>query len=210
MRFLSSWHLCEDGVTMSKIGDIDIDVADRNIILKKIKCVPASIIEKEKMLPHNTGVYVQHIPVDPYSELSSIDYRDAESQGFVKLDIINNNTYQGFTSNKQIEELLDKEPNWNKLLDKNFVSQLPHVAKHYDRLVQYKPTSIEEMAIFLAMIRPAKAYLLKCNDREKIAREVWVKDDNGYYFFKKSHAFAYAMSVVLKMNAIVYGISPDT
>ena len=36
---------------------------------------------------------------------------------------------------------------------------------------------------------------------EKILKEVWTKPKEGYYF-KKAHAFAYAISVVVHMNLL--------
>ena len=48
-----------------KRGDIDIDFADRDIILKKLKHHGASIISDKEHKKHNTGVYFQDIPTDP-------------------------------------------------------------------------------------------------------------------------------------------------
>ena len=36
-------------------------------------------------------------------------------------------------------------------------------------------------------------------------KEVWVKPTDGSYFFKKSHAIAYAQAVVVQMNLILKG-----
>ena len=33
-----------------------------------------------------------------------------------------------------------------------------------------------------------------------ITKEVWVKPSDGSYFFKKSHAVAYAQAIVVQMN----------
>ena len=37
--------------------DIDIDVKDRDVLLEKLKHIPASIINKGEVKKHNTGVY---------------------------------------------------------------------------------------------------------------------------------------------------------
>ena len=42
--------------------DIDIDFHDRTQILNIIEHIPASIIEKDLVKKHNTGVYCQQIP----------------------------------------------------------------------------------------------------------------------------------------------------
>jgi hypothetical protein len=38
-------------------------------------------------------------------------------------------------------------------------------------------------------------------------KEVWIKPKNDEYFFKKSHATAYALAVVVQMNLICEQIS---
>ena len=62
-----------------------------------------------------------------------------------------------------------------------------------------KPKSVEELAEVLAVIRPAKRHLLN-ESKEKISSEVWVKPDDGSYYFKKAHAIAYALSIVVQLN----------
>ena len=47
--------------------DIDIDFADRNIILNKIQHRVAKLETGKK---HNTGVYVTEIPHNPFNEIS--------------------------------------------------------------------------------------------------------------------------------------------
>jgi hypothetical protein len=56
------------------------------------------------------------------------------------------------------------------------------------------------------MIRPAKRYLIG-KDWSTILKEVWQKPENDEYYFKKSHATAYAMAIVVQMNLICEGIS---
>ena len=43
--------------------------------------------------------------------------------------------------------------------------------------------------------------------RDKINDEVWVKPDDDSYFFKKSHAIAYAIAIVVQLNSIVEGVN---
>jgi DNA polymerase III alpha subunit len=69
-----------------------------------------------------------------------------------------------------------------------------------------KPTSIEELAAVLAMIRPAKRYLIG-KDWTTVMTEIWTKPEDGEYYFKKSHAIAYATVVVVQMNQICESIS---
>jgi DNA polymerase III alpha subunit len=69
-----------------------------------------------------------------------------------------------------------------------------------------KPCSIEELAMCLALIRPAKRHLVGKTWTE-IAGEIWEKPVNGDYYFKKAHAVAYAHVIVVQMNLICENIS---
>jgi DNA polymerase III alpha subunit len=69
-----------------------------------------------------------------------------------------------------------------------------------------EPKSIEELAAILAMIRPAKRYLIG-KDWTTVMTEVWTKPENDEYYFKKAHAIAYAHVIVVQMNLICEGIS---
>jgi hypothetical protein len=56
------------------------------------------------------------------------------------------------------------------------------------------------------MIRPAKRHLIG-QDWTTIMKEVWTKPENDDYYFKKAHAVAYAMAIVVQMNLICEGVS---
>ena len=64
-----------------------------------------------------------------------------------------------------------------------------------------QPKSIEQLAAVLAIIRPAKRQLMY-KQWSDIMKEVWVKPTDGSYFFKKSHAVAYAQAIVVQMNLL--------
>ena len=59
----------------------------------------------------------------------------------------------------------------------------------------------EQLAAVLAIIRPAKRGLMYKNWVD-ILKDVWIKPTDGSYFFKKSHAVAYAHAIVVQMNLI--------
>jgi len=67
-------------------------------------------------------------------------------------------------------------------------------------------TTIARMAMFLAVIRPAKRHLIGLPWAE-VAKTVWEKPADGDYYFKKSHAVAYAHLVVVNMNLICERLS---
>lgn len=186
--------------------DIDIDVANRDKLLKIINGIPAMIARDNKQVKHNTGVYFHDIPSNPFTGMSTIDHKEAESMGYFKIDILNVGLYKKIESKKQLDELLAMEPMWELLEHKEVVEQCFHIHKHFAIVGQMKPKSVEQMAAVLAIIRPAKRYLIG-KDWNTINSEVWVKPTNGEYYFKKAHAHAYAMAIVLQLNMLATGFS---
>ena len=178
--------------------DIDIDFADRNIILNKIQHRVAKLDTGKK---HNTGVYATEIPHNPIDNLSTVEHKTAEDRGYFKLDFLNVSIYKDVESEKHLTELMERTPIWQLLEHKDFVDKVFHLSGHDSLLQQLKPTSVQQLAATLAIIRPAKRYLAN-ESWERIMDEVWIKPTNGDYFFKKAHAFAYAMSVIVHMNLI--------
>ena len=183
--------------------DIDIDFADRSKALDVIKHVPA-ILEGGKK--HNTGVYCHTIPVNPLTGNASIDYVEAEERGYFKIDFLNVGIYEKVRDEEHLIQLMETEPLWDLLLQDDFVNLLFHVNGHGSILRQMVPKSIEQLAAVLAMIRPAKRYLIG-KEWTTVMNEVWVKPTTDDYYFKHAHAVAYAMVIVVQMNLICEGIS---
>ena len=179
--------------------DIDIDVKDRDVLLEKLKHIPASIIQNGEIKKHNTGVYFTDIPVHPFTNTANIDYKQAEDRGYFKLDILNVSVYENVKDEKHLQQLIDQEPDWSLLEHKEIVEQLFHIHNHYDIVSKLKPTSVEQLAAVLAIIRPAKRNLLNATWPE-IESNVWVKPNDDSYYFKKSHAIGYALAICVQMN----------
>ena len=177
--------------------DIDIDFADRNEILGRLKHRVAKLENGKK---HNTGVYVTEIPHNPVDGLSTIDYETAEDRGYFKLDFLNVNIYEKIKDEEHLRELMNKEPTWELLEEKDFCDLVFHVSGHHTLIKKLKPKNKEQLAAVLAIIRPAKRHLQDSN-WEDIFKEVWIKPKEGYYF-KKAHAVAYAHAIVVHMNLI--------
>jgi DNA polymerase III alpha subunit len=186
--------------------DIDIDFADRSVILDKIEHRVAKLDTGKK---HNTGVYVTEIPHNPVDKLSTIDYDTAEDRGYFKLDFLNVSIYKDVRDEAHLQELMTKEPLWELLEQKDFVDLVFHLSGHDSLLKQLKPTSVEQLAATLAIIRPAKRHLAN-ETWQTILTEVWKKPTNGEYYFKKAHAVAYAVSVVVHMNLICEKVSAQS
>jgi len=186
--------------------DIDIDFADRTKALSLFKHIVASRLDEGKLVKHNTGVYLHEIPVDAISGLAAIPYQEAEEQEYFKIDFLNVGLYDGVKNEEHLTELMNQEPLWDLLEDDSFNSLLFHVNGHGNILREMKPRSVEQLAAVLAVIRPAKRYLIG-KDWNTVMSEVWQKPDNKEYYFKKSHAIAYAQAVVVQMNLICENIS---
>jgi hypothetical protein len=99
-----------------------------------------------------------------------------------------------------LDRLVATEPEWELFKHEEIVEQLFHINNHFDIVKQHLPTSIEQLAMILAMIRPGKRYLVG-KSWSKIEKDVWVKTDE--YFFKQSHAMGYALAIIVQLNLIV-------
>ena len=186
--------------------DIDIDVANRDKLLKLIKGTTAMILRDNRQTKHNTGVYFHEMPSNPFTGLSSVDYKEAEDMGYFKIDILNVGLYKDIKSKEHLDQLLAMEPMWELLEHKEVVEKCFHIHKHFEIVKKMKPKSVEELAAVLAVIRPAKRHLLG-RDWNTIKEQVWVRPKGDEYFFKKAHAHAYAVAIVLQLNMMATGLS---
>jgi DNA polymerase III alpha subunit len=186
--------------------DIDIDFFDRKQALDVIKHIPAAISENGAFKKHNTGVYCHAIPHNPLTDTANIDYKIAEDRGYFKLDFLNVSVYKDVRDEAHLNNLLNTEPLWDLLLQDDFVNLLFHVNGHGAILRKMVPTSIEELAAVLAIIRPAKRYLIG-QEWSVVKNEVWQKPAGDEYYFKKAHAIAYAHVIAVQMNLICESIS---
>ena len=186
--------------------DIDIDFINRDDALSLFKYTAASRIDGDKMVKHNTGIYMHEVPVDPVKDLCAIPYEQAEEQGYFKIDFLNVGIYKGVRDEEHLIQLMNVEPLWDLLEQDEFVNLLFHLNGHGDIIRKTLPTSVEQLAAVLAMIRPAKRHLIGQN-WTTIMKEIWIPPENGDYYFKKSHATAYAVAIVVQMNLICEQIS---
>jgi len=181
--------------------DIDIDLADRQQLLNVVPHVPAMIKDQRKKRKHNTGVYFHEVPKDPFSGLCTVDYQDAESIGYFKMDILNVSLYKDVKDPAHLDRLANKEPMWELLEQPEIVSTLFHLGNHADITCKMKPRSLEELAMLLAIIRPGKKHL-QGKSWDEIRKEVWLKPDDETYYFKKSHSLGYALAIVVQLNLL--------
>lgn len=186
--------------------DIDIDFVNREHALSLFKHTRASRLENGKLVKHNTGVYFHEVEIDPILNLSKIPYDQAEDQDYFKIDFLNVGFYNGVRNEAHLILLMNQEPLWDLLEQDDFSNLLFHVNGYGNVLRQMKPRSVEQLAAILAMIRPAKRHLTG-KDWDQVMKEIWTRPDGEEYYFKKSHAVAYAMAIVVQMNIICEKIS---
>ncbi len=187
--------------------DVDVDTATTFNAVKLFPWTKASLVKNGELSPHPCGVYPQPIPKDPLTGLAAIPYAEAEELGFFKIDFLHLSVYDYFSSREEIEQLLEIEPDWNLLLVPQEQKKLFQLSNHGDVLDAVRPRSVEELADVLALIRPGKKKLIKLYtaQREACRRMLYAKDESGYSF-KKSHAIAYSMVIMLQLHLISAGI----
>jgi hypothetical protein len=183
-------------------ADIDIDLPDRDVLLRLIKHVPARLEIGTSVRKHNSGVYITEIPQDPVNGCAALDYESAEQRGYFKIDLLNMSVYQLIKDPDHYKQMLEAEPPWARLwTDRTWAAKLVHVGNYIDLLAEMKPDSIPRMAAFISIIRPGKAHL-QHKSWQEVFDTVWDGDSSKGFTFKKSHALSYAHLVALHMNLI--------
>ena len=183
-------------------ADIDIDLADRDQLLKLIRATPARQLHQGQVRRHNSGVYVTDIPRDPVNACSAIDYETAEQLGYFKIDLLNMTVYQLIQSPEHYKQVLAQDPPWSRLwTDPEWTTQLVHIGNYTELLKSMRPDSIPRMAAFISIIRPGKAHLQN-QPWDQVFESVWDGDSSRGFVFKKSHALGYSKLVTLHMNLI--------
>lgn len=187
---------------MKIAADIDIDLANRDQVLALIDYTAASQRRNDQLVRHNSGIYITDIPRDTLNGYASIDYQQAEQRGYFKIDLLNNTVYQLIRDQQHYDQMLAATPPWQRLQDQQFVQKIVHINNAWDQLQRMpEPVdSLARMAMFIAVIRPAKRYLQGKPWRE-VAERIWLAEQDGYYF-KKSHSVAYSHLVALHMNLV--------
>ena len=189
--------------------DIDIDFKpsfDPRTVLPQ--AVPASMLRDDDLAKHPCGHYLQNIPVDDITGWSAIPYKNAEDEGYFKIDFLHLSVLDYFESKHEIRTLLKVEPDWDILLDPDEVAKLFQISKHAAILSQVRPKSIQELADVVALIRPDKRHLLQDyrRDKKKIRPHLYRQNGDDKSSFKRSHAIAYAMTIVLQLHLIKAGV----
>lgn len=190
--------------------DVDIDVFGRDKILQGLECVYGRIDRADdKFEKHPTGVYFQNLPRDPTTNISTVDHRIANDYGYFKIDFLNVNMYEGIKNEEHLIALMEKDPPWDFFEYEEITDKLFHLKGYGYLLQKFKPQSVEDLAMILAMIRPAKAYL-QSETWDTVRKEIWDKDlDRTDYSFKRQHAVSYGLAIIVNLNLLIEGLSKD-
>ena len=205
---------------MGNIPDVDLDFGDRDAALASLSNITVAselTTDRTPLVKHNTGLYVQKIPDDPLTGMATYPFNMAEEIGYYKIDVISFKVYKGVDSEAHLIDLLEHaesdEFDWTRFLDGKYYShrdtdlRVTHLANHMDVVEQYPPQSVDDVAILIALIRPRKKYLIG-EPWNVIEDKIWKKlpeedsDKKGAYFFKKSHAVAFALVILVHLQLL--------
>jgi hypothetical protein len=181
--------------------DIDIDFPEPQRVIDSLRCVQA---RERNGRRHQSGLYFQDIPVNPLDGLAVWDHKTAAKKGYFKVDCLSNSIYEGVRDEAHLVALATREPPWEKFQDVATVRKMKQInnPKTLPVLQQIKPHSIEDLAVCLAVIRPAKRHLIG-KPRDEIDQEIWIPSKTEEHAFKRSHAIAYATSLVVQLNLML-------
>lgn len=193
-------------ITGTKSTDIDIDVKDRAHALSGMSYVQASLLEGHELKRHATGAYFHGVPIDPVTQLCALPSGKKSGDvsslyGLFKMDVLPNYAYERIETPEHMDKLLTMPVDWSLFLREDVVSKLQQIGGHFDIIEAYEPKSVMDLACLIAMIRPGKRHLIG-EEWDIVRREMWKKDGDGYYY-KKSHAVAFATCIVVQLNSMV-------
>lgn len=206
-----------------KFSDLDLDIPSNESNKIRNGLIRARVkSESGDYQPHPAGVYF-YKNVPQFDNFSILDYKEMEKKNYQKIDILNN-TYLDNISATDLKNYLDKIENenidWKSLWSYTETYQL---SKYPGILREFKVSSVMDIAIVLALIRPGsiknydkmKTYIHtstifdKKNDIEKnILKETYgipVFDEqfkalgliDEKYRYKKPHSLGYAYVLLI-------------
>ncbi len=185
--------------------DIDLDLPSFDPIAHFPNAVRASMVKDGQIVKHPAGVYFQTMPKDKLTKLAAIPYEPAEEMGFFKVDFLHLGLLDQMPQMDKaaIRELIKIEPNWSLLLEESVVERLFQLRKHFVLLLKLKPKSVEELADCIALLRPAKRHLIdKYLQSPQRTRTELYKMPLPPGCFKRGHAIAYALTIVIQLHLI--------
>lgn len=206
-----------------KFSDLDLDIPAKKSDIIRDGLIKASVLnDRGNYQAHPAGVYFyKNIP--SFDGFAVLDYKEMEEKYFQKIDILNN-SYLDDISYEEMEEYLElietENIDW-KLL---WLFDTPYQLSKYPGILrEFKVSSVFDVAIILALIRPGAVsnyekmkmfihtdkLLSKKNPKEvEILKETYgvavfdeqskkLGKDDGKYRYKKPHAIGYAYVLLI-------------
>lgn len=165
--------------------------------------VHASTLQASKYKRHPAGVYFQRVPTEPTLGVSSVPYNIAPAFGLFKVDFLHLSLLDGFTSKSEIRNLLKQPVPWELLDDPTITAELFQLKNHSDVIQWIKPRDVQSLADCVALIRPGKRHLLDGYHLDVVRTRVELyRTPLPKGCFKKAHAIAYALNIVLQLHQI--------
>ena len=182
--------------------DVDIDI-QAHVDKTQFGVRAIQYNEREEIITNHVGVYINsNMPIDQSTGNAAIDYETAEKLGFIKIDLITNNSCNLFDSKEDLLNCINTEPNWDLFQDQNVVEKLPQIHRQFDIISSLNIKNINDLADAIALIRPGKIHLKDSyiKNKEKVRENLFRKPNNGLPYYKKSHAYAYATLIIAVLN----------
>jgi hypothetical protein len=206
-----------------KLSDLDLDIPSMQSDNIRNGLVKASVLnDRGEFQPHPAGVYF-YKTIPSYDGMAVLDYKNMEEKEYQKIDILNN-TYLDAISSEELNEfveIIDKdEIDWKLLWEYDEPYQL---SKYPGILREFKVSSIMDIAIIMALIRPGavqnyekmKSYIhtdkllnTKTDESREILKETYgipvfseqfkqLGKDDGKYRYKKPHSLGYSYVLLI-------------
>lgn len=206
-----------------KFSDLDLDIPAKESDTIRKGLLRATVLnEKGDYQPHPAGVYF-YKSIPSFDGLSVLDYKTMEENHFQKIDILNNSYLDDITPdelNQYIQLIEAEDIEWDRLWKYNEPYQL---GKYPGILREFKVSSVMDVAIILALIRPGsvsnydkmksfihtdKLLKKKSPEAQEILKETYgipifdeqfkkLGKDDGKYRYKKPHSIGYAYVLLI-------------
>lgn len=186
-------------------ADIDIDIPVGTDIAQLFPtAVPASRVHDNNLTKHPCGYYFENIAIDVLTGLAAIPHKEAEQNGYTKVDFLHLTLLSDFKSKAEFRKACNEEPDWDMLKYRTIVDQLFQIKNHFDLVQKISPRCVQELADIIALIRPNKRHLLGdyLKNKEKIRPLLYRTQGDDKSAFRKSHSVAYSVTIIAQLNLL--------
>lgn len=169
--------------------------------------VTASMVLNGELVKHPCGVYLETMPKDQQTGLAAIPYQAAEAVGYTKIDCLHLSALDPFDTREQLLDAAYSIPQWQLFCDSNITNKLFQLGNAHQILKRVKPTSVQEVADCIALLRPGKRQHLAAyiEDHDGIRPLLYRSGKDDKSAFRRGHAIAYALTAIAQLNSLTAG-----